>query len=367
LAPDNRAVADFLVGSSGAIMFFSSHRPVACSIAFVVLAAICALTSGLVFGQGPYQVVDHWKIGGNGSWDYLVNDPTAHLLYVTHRTRVEIVNTTTGKEVGAITDLKNAHGVALDTEGKFGYISDGLNNDVVVFDRQTFKPVMTVATGEDPDGITFDPLTKTIWAFNGKSSNATVIDSATNRVIATIALPGKPEFPVADGEGSVYDNLESTSSIVRLDVHTKAVVATWKLANCEAPTGLALDMQNRLLFAVCDNNKMDVVDADTGKELASPAIGDSPDAARFSATHHLAFSSNGGGTLTVVDAANGYKVIENLSTPKGAASMAYDEKTDRLFLSIAEYGPSPVSATKSHHPRGTMVPDSFAILVVGRE
>jgi DNA-binding beta-propeller fold protein YncE len=172
---------------------------------------------------------------------------------------------------------------------------------------------------------------------------------------------------VADGKGSVYDNLESTNSIVRLDVHTKAVAATWKLANCEAPTGLALDVENRRLFAVCDNNKMDVVDADTGKELASPAIGDSPDAACFSATHQLAFSSNGGGTLTVVDAAGGYKVIENLPTPKGAASTAYDEQTDRLFLSMAEYGPSPASAAKSRHPKGTMVPDSFTILVVGRK
>ncbi len=348
-------------------MFFSSYRRVACAMVFLVPAAFCVLTCGLAFSQGPYQVVDHWKIGGNGSWDYLVNDPSTHLLYVTHRTRVEIVDTATGKEVGAITGLKNAHGVALDTEGKFGYISDGLSNDVMVFDRHTFKPVMTVATGENPDGITFDPLTKTVWTFNGKASTATVIDCATNRVVATIVLPGKPEFPVADGKGSVYDNLESTSTIVRLDVHTKAVVATWKLANCEAPTGLALDVENRRLFAVCDNNKMDVVDADTGKELSSPAIGDSPDAARFSATHQLAFSSNGGGTLTVVDAANGYKVIENLPTPKGAASMAYDEQTDRMFLSMAEYGPSPESATKSRHPQGAMVPDSFTILVVGRK
>ena len=349
-------------------MLFLSQRRIVRSTIVLAAAILCVFTSSSAFSQGPYQVVDHWKIGGNGSWDYLVNDPSAHLLYVTHRTRVEIVDTTTGKAFGAITGLKNAHGVALDAEGNFGYISDGLSNDVMVFDRRTFKPVTTVATGENPDGITFDPLTRTVWAFNGKSSTATVIDAATNRVVATIALPGKPEFPLADGKGSVYDNLESTSSIVRLDVHTKTVIATWKLVNCEAPTGLALDVQNRRLFAVCDNNKMDVVDADTGKELAAPAIGDSPDAARFSATHQLAFSSNGGGTLTVVDAANGYKVIENLPTPKGAAALAYDEGTDRMFLSMAEYGPAPAASTvKSRHPQAPMVPDSFTILVVGRK
>jgi YVTN family beta-propeller protein len=348
-------------------MLFSFKRRIVRSIVYFAAAAFCVFAGSLAFGQKPYQVVDHWKIGGNGSYDYLVNDPTAHLLYVTHRTRVEIVDTTTGKAVGAITDLKNAHGVALDTDGKFGYISDGLSNDVLVFDRHTLKTVTTVATGTNPDGIVFDPLTKTVWAFNGKSNNATVIDAATNSVVATIILPGKPEFPVADGKGSVYDNLESINSIVRIDVNTKKVIATWKLANCEAPTGLALDDKGRRLFAVCDNNKMDIVDADTGKELASAAIGDSPDAARFSASHQFAFSSNGGGTLTVVDAANGYKVIENLPTPKGAAALAYDEQTDRVFLAMAKYGPSPTPGVKSHHPDGVMEPDSFTILVIGRK
>ena len=181
-------------------MLFLSQRRIVRSTIVLAAAILCVFTSSSAFSQGPYQVVDHWKIGGNGSWDYLVNDPSAHLLYVTHRTRVEIVDTTTGKAFGAITGLKNAHGVALDAEGNFGYISDGLSNDVMVFDRRTFKPVTTVATGENPDGITFDPLTRTVWAFNGKSSTATVIDAATNRVVATIALPGKPEFPLADGK-----------------------------------------------------------------------------------------------------------------------------------------------------------------------
>jgi YVTN family beta-propeller protein len=356
-----------LSGLSGEIMLFSSKRRIALSTIFLAAAIICVFAGSLAIAQKPYQVVDQWKIGGNGSYDYLVNDPTAHLLYVTHRTRVEIVDTTTGKEVGAITELKNAHGVALDADGKFGYISDGLSNDVLVFDRYTFKTVTTVATGTNPDGIVFDPLTKTVWAFNGKSNNATVIDTATNKVVATIALPGKPEFPVADGKGSVYDNLESINSIVRLDVNTKKVTATWKLVNCEAPTGLALDSKGRRLFAVCDNDKMDIVDANTGKEIGTVAIGDSPDAARYSATRQLAFSSNGSGTLTVVDAANGYKVIENLPTPKGSATLAYDEATDRVFLAMAKYGPPPAPGGKSHHPGGEIVPDSFAVLVVGRK
>lgn len=348
-------------------MFSTIFRRIARSPLFVLASILFIFSLSMGHTQQPYQVVDHWKIGGNGTWDYLVNDPSAHLLYVTHRTRVEVVDTQSGKLVGFLPDLKNAHGVALDTLGNFGYISDGLSNDVMVFDRHTLKPVTTVPTGEDPDGIAFDPLTNTVWVFNGKSSSTTVIDAASNHVVATIMLPGKPEFPVSDGKGSVYDNLESTNSIVRLDVNLRKVISNWKLANCVAPTGLALDAEKRRLFAVCDNNKMDVVDADTGKEIASAAIGDSPDAARFSAALQLAFSSNGGGTLTVIDAANGYKVIEDLPTPKGAAALAYDDQTDRIFLPMAKYGPSPASGVKSRHPKGEMIADSFTILVVGRK
>jgi YVTN family beta-propeller protein len=223
-----------------------------------------------------------------------------------------------------------------------------------------------VQTGTNPDGITFDPLTKTVWVFNGKSSDVTVIDATANNVAASIPLPGKPEFPVADGQGSVYDSLESTGEIARLDVRTRKVTAAWKMPGCDAPTGLAIDTAKRRLFAVCDNNKMAILNADTGKELGLVPIGDSPDAARFSNKYQLAFSSNGGGTLTVVDAANGYKVVQDLATPKGSATLAYDEATDRIFLSVADYGPAPASTVKVRHPTAPMLPDSFHVIVVGR-
>jgi YVTN family beta-propeller protein len=268
--------------------------------------------------------------------------------------------------VATFTDLKNAHGVALDTAGNFGYISDGLSNDVVVFDRHTYRPITTVATGTNPDGILFEPVTHTVWVFNGKSSDATVIDAATNKVVATIPLPGKPEFALTDGQGSVYDNLEDKSSIARLDVHTRKVTAVWPLAGCDAPTGMAMDKQKRRLFSVCDNNKMAAVNADTGAVLGLAPIGDSPDAARYSQRNQLAFSSNGGGNLTVVDAAKGYKVVQNLETPKGAATLAYDEATDRIFLSVSDYEPAPASTTKVRHPAAPMVPDSFHVVIVGR-
>jgi len=335
------------------------------------LRFLFALTAFAVFGlfaaaQQPYKVLDHWKIGGAGGWDYLLADPGAHLLYVTHGPRVEVIDTKTGKTVGAITGMKGTHGIALDSEGKFGYISDGGSNDVLVFDRSNFKTVTTVPAGTNPDGIVFDPATKTVWAFNGRSSNVTVIDAATNTVAATISLPGKPEFPVSDGKGSVYDNIENQNEIVRFDAKAKTLTATWKLTDCESPSGLVMDKEHRRLFAVCDGKKMAVVDADSGKQIASPAIGDGPDAAGFSEKHQLVFSSNGDGTLTVVDEAHGFTVLENLPTEKGARTMAYDSAADRVYLVTAQMGPRPAATPEVPRPRPAIVPDSFEVIVVGR-
>jgi YVTN family beta-propeller protein len=332
-----------------------------------VAILVCIFAAASAFAQQPYRIVDHWKIGGTGGWDYLLADAPAHLVYVTHGPRVEVIDSNTGKAVGAITGMKGTHGVALDDQGKYGYISDGGSNDVLVFDRHTFATVTTIPAGANPDGIVFDPSTKTVWAFNGRSNSVTVIDTATNQVAATIDLPGKPEFPVADGRGSVYDNIESANEIVRIDARSKKIADTWKLPDCDSPSGLAMDRKHRKLFAVCDGKKMAVVDAGTGKQIASPEIGNGPDAAAFSAKHGLAFSSNGEGTLTVVDAAHGYKVIENLPTERGARTMAYDDVKDRVYLVTAKFGPLPAPTAQVPHPRPSALPGTFEIIVAGRK
>ncbi len=144
-----------------------------------------------------YHVVDHWKIGGEGGWDYLLSDDAAHRLYVTHGARVEVIDSDTGKLVGAITGLKGTHGVALNPDGKTGYISDGGDNAIAVFDRGTLAITKSVPAGTNPDGIAFEPVTGTVWAFNGRSKNVTVMDASSNQMVATIDLPGKPEFPRA--------------------------------------------------------------------------------------------------------------------------------------------------------------------------
>lgn len=306
---------------------FSIRKLVICG------TVLLGVGSGIAVSQAPYKVVDHWKIGGTGGWDYLLADPGANLLYVTHGPRVEVIDTTTGKPVGAITGLKGTHGVALDPDRRFGYISDGGANAVVVFDRKTFATVATIPTETNPDGIVYEPTTKTIWAFNGRSKSVSVIDTATRTVVATIPLPGKPEFPQADGKGHVFDNIEDKNSIVELDAAKKSLIATWPLSDCESPSGMAYDKEHNRIFSVCDGKHMAVVDAASGKELATPEIGEGPDAAGYSDRNQLAFSSNGrDGTLTVLDAAHGYKVLQSIPTENGARTMAYDSKTDRVYL-----------------------------------
>jgi YVTN family beta-propeller protein len=348
----------------------TSHRIRTALHSLTVYASVAGafLAPAVAFAQKPYSVLTQWKIGGEGGWDYLTSDPKAHRLYVTHGPRVEVLDSDSGKVVGSLTGLKGTHGVALDDAGKFGYVSDGGANVVVVFDRTTLASVASIPAGTNPDGIVFEPVTKTVWAFNGRSNNATVIDTAERKVVATIELSGKPEFPVADGRGTVFANIESKNEIVRFDAAAKTITATWPVANCDSPSGLAIDTKGRKLFAVCDGGKMAVVDANSGKTIANPAIGDGPDAARYDSARKLAFSSNGGGTLTIIDASkDSYPALQNLATQKGARTMTLDEATGRIYLATAEFGERPAPTAANPRPRPAIVPGSFTILVVGQK
>lgn len=328
--------------------------------------AVPAASSSSAAPAQPYHIVDHWKIGGEGGWDYVNVDPGAHRIYLAHGTRVDVVDTTTGKVVGAITGLHGVHGVALDSAGKFGYISDGGGNAVVAFDRFALAVTATIPAGANPDSIIYEPATKTVWAFNGRSSSISVIDPTSNTVVATIPLLGKPEFAVADGQGTVFDNIEDKSEIVRIDARTKTITATWP-AGCDSPSGLAFDIAGHRLFPVCDGKKASVIDSTTGTLLANPTIGDGPDAAGWSAAHSLAFASSRDGILSVIDAsAPGYPTIESLTTHAGARTMTYDPSTDRVYLVTADLGPRPDPSPQNPRPRPPIIPGTFTVIVVGR-
>ena len=333
----------------------------------VATAAALAVASSGAKAQG-YHVTDTWKVGGDGGWDYLSVDPQSKLLYVTRGNHVMVLDTSSGKVAADITGLKGTHGVVFDTAGKYGFITDGGANEVAVFDRKANTIVKRVAAGTNPDGAVFEPVTQTVWAFNGRSKNATVIDANTQQVVATVALPGKPEFPVADGRGSLFVNIEDTSQLVHLDAKTHTAVATWPLAPCEGPSGLAMDRKNARLFSVCDGKVMAVVDAAAGKVVATPKIGNGPDAAAFDEKNALAFSSNGEGTLTVVheDSPDSYTVVQTVTTKQGARTMALDPDSGKVYVVTADFGPRPAPTPENPRPRPSIVPGSFVVMVVGK-
>jgi YVTN family beta-propeller protein len=331
-----------------------------------IFAAVLSLA--VVSAAQNYHVAEHRKIGGQGGWDYLLSDDGAHRLYIAHNSRVEVVDTATGKPLGAITGLKSTHGIALNPDGKIGYITDGAGNAIVVFNRADFSVKAMVPAGTNPDGVAFEPSTKTVWAFNGRSSNVSVLDTSSNKVGATVPLPGKPEFPQVDEHGSIFVNIEDKNEIVKLDAASRKAVAIWPLTGCESPSGMAIDRDKHRLFSVCDGGKMVVVDYESGKVLGLAAIGDSPDAAGFDPKHGLAFSSNGGdGTLTIVDTGKpGFPVLQTVKTEKGARTMALDTSTGRVYLVTAEFGPAPAATEAMPHPRRSVIPDTFQIIVVER-
>ena len=328
----------------------------------VFLLALFAATRP---AAAQYRVLDRWKLDDAGGWDYLVIDSPAHRLYITRGDHVDVVDAQAGKLTGTISGLHGTHGVALNPDGKLGYISDGGGNAVVVFDRATLATVATIPVGTNPDCIIWEPATQTVWTFNGRSHDISVIDPATQKVVATIPVPGKPEFAVSDGKGTVFNNIEDKNELIRIDARAHKITAEWP--SCESPSGLALDNEGHRLFAVCDGKKMGIVDANTGKAITNASIGDGPDAAAWSATHKLAFASCGEGVLSVVDAASAdYKTIQTLPTQRSARTMTYDPATDRIYLVAAEFGPRPAATPENPRPRPPMIPGTFTILVVGR-
>lgn len=279
---------------------------------------------------------------------------------------MEVLDLDSEKLVGKIPDTDGVHGIAIANDLGRGFISAGRANQVVIFDLKSLRTLGTAKTGTNPDGILYEPTTHRVFAFNGRSKNATAIDAASGEVVGTIDLGGKPEFPVADGRGNVFVNIEDKNEIVHLDPKTLSVKAHWSVAPAEAPSGLAIDIKNHRLFAVCDSKAMVIVNSDTGKIVATVPIGEGPDAAGFDPAIGLAFSSNGqDGTLTVVkqQSADKYSVAQTVSTKRGARTMAIDLKTHNIYLPDADFGPAPAGNPHAH-PK--VIPGTFKLLVVSR-
>ncbi len=309
----------------------------------------------LILTATPYGIVAKYAVGGDGGWDYLTVDAAAHRLYVSRSTRVVVVSTITGKQVGEIPNTPGVHGIAIASKLGKGYTSNGRDNSVTIFNLKTLATIGKIPVGQNPDAIMYDAPSHRVITCNGRSQDLTFIDADKGAVVGTVKLTGKPEEPATDGK-TLFVNIEDKSTIERVDMNSMKVLGSWPIAPVEEASGLAFDAKHHLLFAVGSNKKMAILDSKTGKVVDTPAIGDGPDGAGYDAKRELAFSSNGEGTLTILkrNKMGKFDVVQTVPTMSSARTMFVDQASGLVYLSAAK-----VQEGRS------MVPGSFVILVVG--
>src|SRR5713101_1842847 len=313
------------------------------SLAIAIAFSAVAFSHGAPATSG-YHVIKTVPVGGDGGWDYIYVDSDARRVYVSRGTHTMVLDADSYAVVGDIPDTQGVHGIAIASGLGRGFTSNGRSNDVTIFDLKTLKSLGTVKTDANPDAILYEPVTKRVFTFNGRGKNATAINAA-------------------DGKGSIYVNNEDSSELHHLDAASLKELHHWPLSPCKSPSGLAMDVANRRLFSVCDEKVMAVVNADTGKVVATPAICEGPDAAGFDPSTGYVFASCGDGNLTVIheDSPDKFTVVENVPTKRSARTMGLDLKTHNIFLPAADFDP-PAPGER----RGKMKPGSFVLLVVGK-
>jgi DNA-binding beta-propeller fold protein YncE len=319
-------------------------------------------------GPSGYKILQKVPLPGDGGWDYLYMDSNGRRLYVAHNNSIQVLDADTLKLVGTVENVAHPHGVVTLPDLGKGYATSGDPGSVVVFDLKTFKHLSEIPGSKDMDGIIFDPASGKVLTFNGDSSNATVMDPSTDKVVQTLDLGGKPEAPVSNGQGLLYDNLEDKSLVLKIDAKTMKILKRWPLAPGVSPSGLSMDVKNNRLFSGCHNKLLVVMNAKNGKVIQTLPIGDHVDATYFDPASATVFSSNGDGTLTVIheDSPDKYSGGEQFPTEPGARTMAFDSQTGHVFLSTAQMGDQPTPTQKDPKPRRKPVPGTFHLLVIGK-
>jgi len=311
---------------------------------------------------GSYHVSQTFHVGGEGGWDYLTVDPEHKLLYVPRSTHTMVLDANTGKTIADIPGQKRNHGVALVPSAGRGFITDGEDASVTVFDLKTYAVLGKVKTADDSDGVIYDPASGKVLVVCGDAGVMIPIspdlDLTTGKADAAVELGGKPEFLAADGQGKAYINLVDKDQVAVVDTKAMKVVDKWPTAPGGSPVGMSMDPARRRLFIGCRKpQKLIVMGADDGKVLADLAIGAGVDATKFS---NDAFASCGDGTLTVArETAGKFQVVQTVQTPRGARTMGIDPTTHTLYLPTAEFGPPSEGQTRPRPKPGT-----FMIVVV---
>jgi DNA-binding beta-propeller fold protein YncE len=345
-------------------------RPLRLLFATIIVTSAFLQLAGQTPATGPYKVLKTAKVGGAGGFDYVFADSAGRRLYIPRTgpsPRISVFNLDTLEAVGEIPNA-NARGAAVDPKSNHGF---GSSKPVAMWDSKTLAPIKTIDVQGGPDGILFDPFSGRVYVLSHGAPNVTVINASDGSVAGTIDLGGAPEQAVTDGKGHLYIDIEDKDNVAVVDTKTLTVTAHYDLGGKGGTcAGLAMDVQNRILFAGCRNPQtMVILNADTGKVIDALPIGRGVDGAVFNPKTMEAFSSQGDGTLTVIkeNSPTSFVVEQTVETKQSAKTLTLDSKTGNILLIAAEFGPPPTPAPAGGRGgRGQMVADSFSILVVGK-
>jgi DNA-binding beta-propeller fold protein YncE len=336
-----------------------------------ILALVCGAGFTTLAAAVPsdYRVVTRFHIGGEGAYDYLRVDAAARRLYVTHGTRIEVLDADSGAKVGELTGLQRAHGVAIAPESGHGFATSGGDAQILMFDLTTLRVIKTIkSTGKNPDAIEYDAGTKRVYAANHSSGSVIVLDAVSGDVVGTVTFgEGALEGLGFDGRGRGYVNAEDKSAVFVFDLKTLTPVAKWSSAPGEGGTGLIVDGAHHRVVSACGNGKLVVFDSDSGKVVATPQIDEDPDALVFEPATQRLFVPCVGGTLNIVQevSPDRYTVLQTVTTATGCRTITLDEKTGHVFTAAPKYGPQPESGPGEHRKRPPALPDTFEALVIG--
>jgi len=342
-----------------------SLRRVACC------AALFAGGLGLAAPSGSYHLLKRYSLssppGGKEYWDYITFDATSGRLYLSHNTEVKVVDADSGTELGNIPGLSRVHGIALVSALNKGYISDGGADEAVVFDPKTLKVTGHIKTGRNPDCIIYDSGSKHVFTFNGRSNDASVIDPQQDIVVATIPMGGRPEYAVADGMGTIYDNIEDKNEVAVVDSRSNTIKARWPIAPAEEASAMDMDVQHHRLFVGGHNKLLAVMNSDNGKVIQTFPIGSGVDTNIFDPETGLIFTAVREGILHIFheDSPDKFSAVQDVKTEFGARNAALDRKTHRLFIDTADFGAPPAPTADQPHPAPVPTSGTFRLLVYG--